>query len=564
MYIIINTTNNLHKTNRYYNKDISFYDRTKINSLIILKPGERYIYNNRYIDKSITRLKDLNYIRIIDQKIFNNNNNLTTEILNNKEPKKVKPIVKIDDNPNNNRLPVIMCVWKRLDGFDKIIKQLNKQTFKNFKLFIWNNNLELIENFELLLKKAQFQYEILHSEKNVGGFGRFYYANKITKRTGFIDYCVFIDDDQSFGNETLQTFYDEREPKTIKSQWGWKFNGLNYYTNRIEVKPTEKIHYAGTGGMIADIRVFEDDKLFNCKEEYWFVEDLWLSYFANKIHNYKLYKSKAIIKNGDDEHSLYKVVKNIKTPMLNYLINDLDWGILKKDEITIIIPTYNNVEYIDDCINSIRDNITNNLDIEIIIGIDNCEKTKNHVNNNKDKYNDIKFYYFNKNVGPYTIKNTLARYAKNDSIIFFDSDDIFFPNSINKIVDRLKENNYVVFRYDEFTTTYMINNKVIKFGEGVIGISKKTFLKLNGYQPWRCAADTEFRERYSSKYNNNINRLNDVIFNRRVHETSLTKDKTTGIGSDIRTEYRAKISENKNNNYPNPIKLYIEENHYII
>lgn len=560
MYIIINITNNLDKRNRYYNKDISFYDKTKINSFILLKPGEKYIYNDEYIDKSINRLKDLNYIMIINETVINNN--ITIEILNKKENIKTKPIIEIHDYSHNNILPVIMCVWKRLDGFDKIIKQLNKQTFKNFKLFIWNNNLELSENFELLLKRAEFKYEILHSEKNIGGFGRFYYANKIIKKTGLIDYCVFIDDDQTFGNEILQTFYDEREPKTIKSQWGWKFNGLNYYTNRIQVKPTEEIHYAGTGGMISDISIFKDDRLFKCKEEYWFVEDLWLSYFANKTHNYKLYKSNTKIKNGDDENSLFKIVKPIKTPMLNYLINDLEWGILKKDSITIIIPTFNNVEYIDECINSIRDNITNELDIEIIIGIDNCEKTKNHII--KNKYNNTIFYYFNKNIGPYIIKNTLIKYSKNENIIFFDSDDVFFSNSINKVVNTLKENNYVVFRYLEFSDRYMINDKLIKFGEGVIGISKKIFLKLNGYQPWRCAADTEFRERYISKYGNNINRLNEVIFNRRLHEVSLTKNKITGIGSEIRNEYREKISENKSNGYPNPIKLHIEEDHYII
>lgn len=550
MYIIINITNNLHNLNRYYNKDISFYDRTKINSLIKLKPGEIYKYDNKFIDASIIRLKKLNYIRIIEQNIFDDNQ------------KKIKE--NLENNLNKDFiLPVIMCVWKRLDGFDKIIKQLNKQTFKNFKLFIWNNNFEFKNKFEILLEGAEFNYEILHSEKNIGGFGRFSYASKILKKYNNIEYCVFIDDDQTFGNEVLQTFYNEREPKTIKSQWGWKFNGLNYYTDRIEVKPTEKIHYAGTGGMISDIRIFEDDRLFECKKEYWFVEDLWLSYFANQIHNYKLYKSDAKIKNGDDEHSLYKVVKNVKTPMLNYLINDLNWNILKKDSVTIIIPTFNNLNYIDECLESIKKNITNDLNINIIVGIDNCEETKYHITNNKFKYTDIDFYYFNKNVGPYIIKNTLIKYAENENIIFFDSDDIFLPNSINKIVDNLKENKYVIFRYNEFSNSYFINNNAHKFGEGVIGISKNIFLKLNGYQPWRCAADSELKDRYKHKFNEII-KIDEPLFNRRVHNTSLTRNIKTNLNSNIRKEYIKQILENKTNGYPNPINLHIEEDHYII
>jgi hypothetical protein len=182
------------------------------------------------------------------------------------------------------------------------------------------------------LKFAKFEYEIFHSVDNIGGFGRFYYAGQIRRKPGLMDYCVFIDDDQTFGNELLDVFYNEREYNTIKSQWGWKFSGLNYYSDRIPVSVGEDIHYAGTGGMIADMKVFEDEELFLCRKEYWYVEDLWLSYFANKKHGYRLVKSGVLMKNGDDEHSLYKVVKDVKTPMLNYLINDERWDILKKYE----------------------------------------------------------------------------------------------------------------------------------------------------------------------------------------------------------------------------------------
>lgn len=232
----------------------------------------------------------------------------------------------------NDILPVIMCVWKRVDGFKKVVDQLNLQTFKKFKLFIWNNNVEMKNEFEDVLKFAKFKYEIFHSVDNIGGFGRFYYAGQIRRKPGFMDYCVFIDDDQTFGNELLDVFYNEREYNTIKSQWGWKFSGLNYYSDRIPVSVGEDIHYAGTGGMIADMKVFEDEELFLCRKEYWYVEDLWLSYFANKKHGYRLVKSGVLMKNGDDEHSLYKIVKEVKTPMLNYLINDERWDILKKYE----------------------------------------------------------------------------------------------------------------------------------------------------------------------------------------------------------------------------------------
>jgi glycosyltransferase involved in cell wall biosynthesis len=275
----------------------------------------------KYYKEHHEKLKDLK----IEFPLLNRNFNAPEEIIQNHIP--FYNIEKIESE--NDTLPVIMCVWKRLAGFEMIIKQLNNQKFTNFKLFVWNNNLELEKQFEKLLNKAKFEYEIHHSKENVGGFGRFFYAKKIRRKPGILDYCVFIDDDQRFGKNLLETFYKEREKNTIKSQWGWQFTGLNYYTDRKLVKIKESIHYAGTGGMIADMKVFEDDDLFDCKKEYWFVEDLWLSFYANKYHNYKLIKSAADMINGDDEHSLYKIVLDVKTPMLNYLIKEKKWDILE-------------------------------------------------------------------------------------------------------------------------------------------------------------------------------------------------------------------------------------------
>jgi len=462
-------------------------------------------------------------------------------------------------NPNDGILPVIMCVWKRVDGFEKVIKQLNNQEYKNFKLFIWNNNPDLTQSFDNILKSAEFDYELYNSTENIGGFGRFYYASKIRRKPGFMDYCVFIDDDQTFSKELLTTFINEREPKTIKSQWGWKFTDLEYYKGRLNVKPGDAIHYAGTGGMIADMRVFEDELLYSCKKEYWFVEDLWLSFFANKYHDYKLVKSSAVVKNGDDEHSLYKVVLNTKTPMLKYLINNLKWDILNKKDLTIIIPTFDNTEYIDQCIQSIKNNIDSNIDIQILIGIDNCEKTKNQINNNL-VYNNIESYYFNVNVGPYIIKNTLVKYAKSDNILFFDSDDYFVNNSIQSILDGFKNNEYINFKYQNVKNGKPTNSK-LEYGEGVFAIKKDLFIKQNGFYPWRCAADSEFKDRYRTK-NNNIYKIDKLTFYRRIHDTSLTKSKETGYGSNIRLSYAKKIQENKQNNYPNPVVLFVENDHY--
>ncbi len=253
------------------------------------------------------------------------------------------------ETKSTNILPVIMCVWKRIEGFENTILQLNEQKFRNFKLYVWNNNKNLKKEFEEILKKSNFEYELHHSEENIGGFGRFFYARKNRGKIGLMDHCVFIDDDQKFGPDLLSTFVSEIKSNRISSQWGWEFTKLEYYgkDSRRERNPGQSLHYAGTGGMVSDMRIFESDKLFECPEKYWFVEDLWLSFCANHFYGYELIKSYAKVKNGDDEHSLYKLVLDIKKPMLIDLISNYGWKILnyenrqriteieKKEEVTV-------------------------------------------------------------------------------------------------------------------------------------------------------------------------------------------------------------------------------------
>lgn len=234
------------------------------------------------------------------------------------------------NSKSTQTLPVIMCVWKRVDGFLNTVNQLNAQRFKNFKLFVWNNNPDLSSRFLAILKNANFEYEFHESSENIGGFARFEYARKLRRNPGLMDHCVFIDDDQEFGPELLSTFVTEAKPNTILSQWGWEFTKLAYYGNdaRRQRLPGETIHYAGTGGMVVDMRVFDSEGLFDCPKEYWFVEDLWLSFYANHSLGFNLLKSAAVMKNGDDIHSLYRVVKDVKSPMLIDLVTNYGWAIL--------------------------------------------------------------------------------------------------------------------------------------------------------------------------------------------------------------------------------------------
>jgi glycosyltransferase involved in cell wall biosynthesis len=201
-------------------------------------------------------------------------------------------------------------------------------------------------------------------------------------------------------------------------------------------------------------------------------------------------------------------------------------------DLSIIIPTYNNIEYLDESLNSII-NSGKNHNIEILVGIDGCEKTLNHIK--QKTYPDfVKFYYFSSNNGPYIVKNTLSQIVNSDKILFFDSDDITEKESIQKLITLSRDYQVVRPKYVDFN----LNRKTLgtNHGEGVFMIDKKLFLDMNGFEPWRVAADTEFMNRVRLK-NVKTYLTPEILFKRRIHPQGLTSRKDTGIGSTLRNKY---------------------------
>jgi glycosyltransferase involved in cell wall biosynthesis len=95
--------------------------------------------------------------------------------------------------------------------------------------------------------------------------------------------------------------------------------------------------------------------------------------------------------------------------------------------LSIIIPTFNNVAFIDQTLQSIL-NEPQSKHYEILVGIDECYQTFQMLKQKIHTYpSNVTFYFFKTNVGPYLIKNSLVQIAKTEKILFFDSDDIFYP-----------------------------------------------------------------------------------------------------------------------------------------
>lgn len=205
----------------------------------------------------------------------------------------------------------------------------------------------------------------------------------------------------------------------------------------------------------------------------------------------------------------------------------------KKQGISICISAYNNDNYIEECLDSIQNQtyFINHNNYEILLGIDGCEKTLNKVIDIMDKYKNIKVVLMTENRGTYIICNTLMYLAQYEWLLRFDSDDIMLPNMVEVFMNYSNGEYDLLYCncqnfYDGKTDTKdrQLNKP---FKKGIYEISstpfqKKTiFNKFGGFQPWRCSADSEYKERLHNVIKNK--RLPIVLYKRRLHDESLTR-----------------------------------------
>lgn len=219
--------------------------------------------------------------------------------------------------------------------------------------------------------------------------------------------------------------------------------------------------------------------------------------------------------------------------------------------VSIIIPTRSTPKFLYECIESIfRYKV--DFKFEILIGIDQCGDTLNHVKENKNFYEKVKIYYFDEHVGPYTIKNNLVNVTTYEYILFFDSDDIMNIGMLENFYKEIPNYDLIRFRFRAFTEDINKLHKLHDIGYGIIGIKKLVFNKLNGFQNWVCAADTEFIGRIENK-KLDVGVIEDVCFFRRLHGENLTLKKETKHGSEIRKSYVQILEEKqRENKWENP------------
>lgn len=145
---------------------------------------------------------------------------------------------------------------------------------------------------------------------------------------------------------------------------------------------------------------------------------------------------------------------------------------------SIIIPVYNSAEYIKKCIDSIK--VQTFSDFEVLLindgSTDNSEKIIHEMIDSDSRFRIIN----QKNNGVSAARNNGLLHAKNEYIIFIDSDDWIEPNLLEEIVKI--NNNYDIIQYDFYKATESSKKEIhikselseIIQGEGAV-VWKRTF-----------------------------------------------------------------------------------------
>lgn len=254
--------------------------------------------------------------------------------------------------------------------------------------------------------------------------------------------------------------------------------------------------------------------------------------------------------------------------------------------------------YINECLESISAQIisTPDVSVDILIGIDNCEKTAEMLNVILPLFSNIRAFYFHEHLGPYIIRNTLSVISDADYLVFFDADDImpkaFLQNLIKpfemydiirfglrdfiEIIDESKnlervfdksrirqfQNNVVKQHnnslgvepsffnklYNLRKSKYFKIDRYINFfygmfkrkKSGVFAIKRSLFYDMNGFRAWPVQADVEFIARAKLLNIKQFMLPKEVDFLRRIHTENLTSDYHVGMDSQIRKTYQLK------------------------
>ena len=223
------------------------------------------------------------------------------------------------------RVGVVMCVWRRLHLLARTLDQLSDQQWVKVDLYLWNNHFAAATAVEEIAARYRHRLDIQirHSPRNVGCFGRFYFARQIRQRYPFIG---VVDDDQQFDDWVIRQLWDEKQVGGVTACHAFRFGKDRDYWERHRVQPGDDVSYCGPGGMILDSQLIEHPKFFDCPQRHWIMDDVWLSYLFHHVMRVPMKKASPTVTMTDPANDTFHSLRGRKTEFLTDL-RRLGWKV---------------------------------------------------------------------------------------------------------------------------------------------------------------------------------------------------------------------------------------------
>jgi GT2 family glycosyltransferase len=102
-------------------------------------------------------------------------------------------------------------------------------------------------------------------------------------------------------------------------------------------------------------------------------------------------------------------------------------------KVSVITTVYNDAEYLEPCLTSIRDQDAPNIEIEHIIW-DDGSSSQEALKRKEESFPHATFYTDNKNVGLPGARNRAVAKSTGEYLLFLDADDFFSSNAVAEMV----------------------------------------------------------------------------------------------------------------------------------
>ena len=183
----------------------------------------------------------------------------------------------------------------------------------------------------------------------------------------------------------------------------------------------------------------------------------------------------------------------------------------EKPLISIIINCFNGEKYLNECLNSVRNQ--DYKDFEVIFW-DNNSKDDSRVI--FERFSDKRFKYFNdyEHVDLYHARNKALKKTKGKFITFLDVDDLWYPFKLSEQIKTFKENPDYGFCYSNFMFLDDNNNKLKKAINYKLPSGNLQNYLLKKYNV--CISSLMFKKEIALEnkleFNNNFNMIGDLDF----------------------------------------------------